>query len=68
MNHGRLVVPFSDWLTQCSRHNKTERDQVQEVVLHGETLVFVATAIAETVAEEESRSTFRECCLSRNGS
>ena len=35
----------------------------QKVVLHGETLVFVTTAIVATVAEVESGSTFRETCL-----
>ena len=34
-----------------------------KVVLHGETLVFVTTAIVATVAEVESGSTFRETCL-----
>ena len=34
-----------------------------KVVLHGETLVFVATAIVATVAEVESSSTFGETCL-----
>ena len=33
------------------------------MVLHGETLVFVTTAIVATVAEVESGSTFRETCL-----
>ena len=32
-------------------------------LLHGETLVFVTTAIVATVAEVESGSTFRETCL-----
>ena len=41
----------------------TERDQFHEVVLHGETPVFITTAIAATVAEVESGSTFRETCL-----
>ena len=36
------------------------REQVSKVVLHGETLVSVTTAI---VAEEESGSTFGEICL-----
>ena len=34
-----------------------------KVVLHGETLVFVTTAIIATVAEVESGSTFGETCL-----
>ena len=34
-----------------------------KVVLHGETLVFVTSAIVATVAEVESGSTFRETCL-----
>ena len=54
MNHGRLV-PVSE-----AYRDKTERDQFHEVVLHGETLVFITTA---TVAEVESGSTFRETCL-----
>ena len=33
------------------------------MVLHGETPVFVTTAIASTVAAVESGSTFRETCL-----
>ena len=33
------------------------------MVLHGETPVFITTAIAATVAEVESGSTFRETCL-----
>ena len=33
------------------------------MVLHGETLVFVTTAIVATVAVVESGSTFRETCL-----
>ena len=33
------------------------------MVLHGETVVFIATAIVATVAEVESGSTFRETCL-----
>ena len=32
-------------------------------MLHGETLVFVTTAIVATVAEVESGSTFGETCL-----
>ena len=32
-------------------------------MLHGETLVFITNAIASTVAEVESGSTFRETCL-----
>ena len=32
-------------------------------MLHGETHVKLATSIAETVAEVESSSTFRETCL-----
>ena len=32
-------------------------------LLHGETLVFFATAIIATVTEVESRSTFRETCI-----
>ena len=42
------------------KRNKTDRDQLQEVVLHGETLVFITTAV---VAEVESVSTFRETFL-----
>jgi len=34
-------------------------------VLHGETLVFVTTAIVATVAEVEGCSTFRETCLAK---
>ena len=34
-----------------------------KVVLHGETLVFVTTAIVATVAEVESGSTLRETSL-----
>ena len=39
-------------------YNKPERDQFHEVVLHGETLAFITTAIGATVAEIESGSTF----------
>ena len=38
-------------------------NKFHKVVLHGETLVFVTTAIVATIAEVESRSTFRETCL-----
>ena len=59
------------WLHGLSRfliglrsvQDKREGDQFQKVVLHGETLVFVTTAIVATVAEVESGSTFRETCL-----
>ena len=34
-----------------------------KVVLHGETLVFVTTAIVATIADVESGSTFGETCL-----
>ena len=33
------------------------------MVLHGETLDFITTAVDATVAEVESGSTFRETCL-----
>ena len=39
------------------------QDKFHEVVLHGETLVFIITAIVLTVAEVKSGSTFRETCL-----
>ena len=42
----------------AANYNKTERDQFHEVMSHGETLVFITTAIAATVAEIESGSTF----------
>ena len=38
-------------------------NKFHKVVLHGETLVFVTTAIVVTVAEVEGGSTFRETCL-----
>ena len=38
-------------------------NKFRKVVLHGEALVFVTTAIVATVAEVESGSTFRETCL-----
>ena len=38
-------------------------NKFHKVVLHGETLVFVTTAILATVAEVESGSTFDETCL-----
>ena len=38
-------------------------NKFHKVVLHGETLMFVTIAIAVTVAEVESRSTFGETCL-----
>ena len=38
-------------------------NKFHKVVLHGETLVFVTTAILATVAEVESGSTFRVTCL-----
>ena len=60
MNHGRLVVPFSDYLTY---HNKAMQDQFQEVESHGETLVSITTAIVATIEEVESGSTFRKTCL-----
>jgi len=40
-----------------------ERDQFHHVMLHGETLVFVAHVIVVTVAKVESGSPFRETCL-----
>ena len=43
-------------------------NKFDKVVLHGETLVFVTTAIVATVAEVESGSTFGELNLSRNRS
>ena len=39
------------------------RNKFHQVVLHGEALVFFATAIVATVAEVESDPTFRETCL-----
>ena len=42
----------------AANYNKPEQDQFHKVVLHGETLVFITTAIAVTVAEIESSSTF----------
>ena len=51
------------WLAYAAWRNKTEWDQFHEVVLHCETPVFITTAIAATVAEVESGSTFRESCL-----
>ena len=38
-------------------------NKFHKVVLHGETLVFVTTAIVATVAEVESGSTFGETYL-----
>ena len=38
-------------------------NKFHKVVLHGETLVLVTTAIVATVAEVEIGSTFRETCL-----
>ena len=38
-------------------------NKFHKVVLHGETRIFVKTAIVATVAEVESGSTFRETCL-----
>ena len=38
-------------------------NKFHKVMLHGETLVFVTTAIVATVAEVESGSTFGETCL-----
>ena len=40
-----------------------EGDQFHKVVLHGETVFFVTSAIVATVAEVESGSTFLEICL-----
>ena len=40
-------------------------NKFHKVVLHGETLVFVTTAVAATVAKVESGSIFRETCLER---
>ena len=39
------------------------RNKFHQVVLHGETLVFIATEVAANVEEVESGSTFRETCL-----
>ena len=39
------------------------RNKFHQVVLHGEALVFFATAIVATVANVESGSTFRETRL-----
>ena len=39
------------------------RNKFHQVVLHGETLVFFATAIVATVAKVESGSTLRETCI-----
>ena len=52
MNHGRLVVLFSDCLMPCG------------ITRLRETLVFITTAIVSTVAEIESGSIFHETCLS----
>ena len=41
------------------------RNKFRQVVLHGETLVFIATEMVANVAEVESRSTFPEICLQR---
>ena len=49
--------------TCLQRCCKTERDQFNEVVLHGETLVFSPLRPLRAVAEVESGSTFRETCL-----
>ena len=38
-------------------------NKFHKVALHGETLVFVTTAIVATVAEVESGSTLSETCL-----
>ena len=38
-------------------------NKFHKVVLHGETRIFVTTAIVATVAEVESGSTFGETCL-----
>ena len=38
-------------------------NKFHKVALHGETLVFVTTAIVATIADVESRSTFGETCL-----
>ena len=48
-------------MAYAAQRDKTERDQFQEVMLHGETLVFIAIAIVATVVEYSS--TFRETCL-----
>ena len=53
--------PVSDWLTQRSVTRPSETSF--EVVVHSETPVFITTAIAVTVREVESGSTFRETCL-----
>ena len=37
-----------------------KRDQFHQVVLHGETLVFIVTSNVAAVAEVQSGSTFRE--------
>ena len=46
----------------AASRNKIERDQSREEVLHVESLVYISTAIVVTVAEVESRTTFRETC------
>ena len=54
---------FGFWLAYAALHDKSERDQFHEVVLHGETLVFSPLRPLQAVAEVESSSTFRETCL-----
>ena len=58
MNHGRLVVLFSDWLTKRSRVRPISRSGVTR-----RNSCVITTAIVATVAEVENSSTFRETCL-----
>lgn len=43
--------------------NVAEGDHFHQVVLHGENLLFITSAIIATVAEGESSFTLRETCL-----
>ena len=48
-DHGRLPVLFV-WLAYAAEYNKTGLNQFHKVVLQGQTLVFITTAIVARVA------------------
>lgn len=62
MNRGRLIFSVF-WLAYIAYCKETKQDQFREVVLHGETLMFINTAIVATTAEVGSSSTFHETHL-----
>lgn len=51
------------WLACPAQRYKAERDKFHEMVLHGEILVFIASAVVATVVGVESGSTSRNTFL-----